>query len=78
MKKTIAVICFLAAGLACAGEESDEETETASQVDLRVSVIENIEVTSDKAPSQDAEELHPDIEAILEEADAVEEDLEQE
>ena len=69
VNKTIVAVCFLAASLAWADEESEDETETASQVDLRVSVLENIEVTSEKAPSADAEELHPDIEAILEEAD---------
>ena len=76
MRKTLVTFCCFAAGLAWADE--DENTESVSQVDLRVSVIENIEVTSDKAPSPDAEKLHPDIEAILEEADELEEEPVQE
>ena len=78
MRKTILAVFCLAAGLAWADDEENTETESVSQVDLRVSVLENIEVTSEKAPSPDAEELHPDIEAILEEADELEEDIVQE
>ena len=75
MRKTILAVFCLAASLAWADDEENTETESVSQVDLRVSVLENIEVTSEKAPSPDAEELHPDIEAILEEADELEEDF---
>ena len=78
MKKSIVAVCFLATSLAWGNEETAEETETTSEVDLRVSVLEHIVVTSDKAPSLAAEELDPEIEAILEEADALEEDDDQE
>ncbi len=78
MKKTLIALFCLAAGAAWADDESDAATETLSEVELRVSVFENIDVTAEKPPSASVEAPAAEIAAILEEAEALEEDDESE
>jgi hypothetical protein len=78
MKTTVVAVFCLAASLAWAEDDGDSGTEATGEVDLRVSVIENIDVTAEKAPAIDAEETDAAIDAILEVADSLEEDKEPE
>lgn len=75
MKMPIVAVLCLAASLAWAQEDESEKDEITT-VDLRVSVIENINVTSDKAPLVSADESDPEIDAILDEVEASESDEE--
>ena len=76
MKTTILAVFCLTAGLAWADDEGSIDDEAISEVDLRVSVIEHIVVTSDKAPDPNAEVLDAELEAILDEAEALNTDEE--
>lgn len=78
MKKTLIALFCLAAGAAWADDDGEAATESISEVELRVSVFENIDVTAEKPPSASVEEPDADIAAILEEAEALEEDDESE
>ena len=79
MRITAFVMLCLWGSLAWADEEAETETRTVDTVDLRVSVLENIDVTSDKKSlAIFAEEEDEDIDTILEEAEALEEESEAE
>ena len=75
MKKTIVVVFCLAASVAWA-QDSDEAglDMTEEAVDLRVSVIENIDVTAEKAPVEPFDDEDTEIDAILDEAEALEDE----
>ena len=75
MRKLTFVAFCLAASVAWAqdGDEAGLDM-TEEAVDLRVSVIENIDVTSEKAPVESFDEADPEIDAILDEAEKLEED----
>ena len=74
MRKTIFAFCCMAASVTWAQHSEDTDREELDSVDLRVSVIENIDVTAEKAPAVSADEPGPEIDAILEAAKAAEED----
>ncbi|MDH3441840.1 MAG: hypothetical protein OEM63_13870 [Gammaproteobacteria bacterium] len=74
MRKTVFAFCCMAASVAWAQESEDTDREEMDSVDLRVSVIENIDVTAEKTPVVSADETGPEIDAILEAAEAAEED----
>ena len=76
MKKTILALFCLAASLAWADDEGSVDDDSISEVDLRVSVLEHIVVTSEKSPDPNAETLDAELEAILEEAEVLEADEE--
>ena len=76
MKTTILAVFCLTASLVWADDEGSIDDESISEVDLRVSVIEHIVVTSEKSPDPNAEALDDELEAILDEADALETDEE--
>lgn len=72
MHKAIISFLCLAAGAVFAQETSDATAKDDDPVDLRVDVFEVIDVTAEKAPVAAGEETDPDIDAILEEAEAIE------
>lgn len=74
MKKLILAVFCMAASIAWSQDDGDSDAEDIDSVELRVSVLENIDVTAEKAPSVEADELDEDIEAILEEAESLEGD----
>ena len=74
MRKTvIAVFCF-AASLAWAQDSDETKTDVVEAVDVRLSVIEVIDVTAEKAPVESTHEPDEDIDAILDEAEALDEE----
>lgn len=74
MRKTILAVFCMAASLAWAQDSDDTRTDTVTQVDLRISVIENIDVTAEKEPVESIDEPDAEIDAILDAADALEEE----
>ena len=74
MKKTVLAVFCLSASLAWAQDNDDAESEEVKKVDLRVSVIENINVTAEKPPAAAADEEDTEIEAILDEAESLDND----
>ena len=74
MKKAIFLVLCLAASLAWAQDSDETGLDMTEEVDLRVSVIENIDVTAEKAPVESFEEEDAEIDAILNEADALEDE----
>ena len=74
MRKTVFVLCCMAASVAWAQESQDVDAEEIDSVDLRVSVIENIDVTAEKSPVLSADEADSELDAILDEAEELEND----
>jgi len=64
----------MAASVAWAQESQDVDAEEIDSVDLRVSVIENIDVTAEKSPVLSADEADSELDAILDEAEELEND----
>lgn len=73
MRKLFLAVFSLAAGVAWAQDSNETNAEEDNKVDLRVSVLEVIDVTAEKTPSASADEPDADLDAILEEAAALEE-----
>ena len=72
MRKLLFAILPFAAGLAWA--ETGEETGAGIEaLQIRLATIEQIDVTAEKTPLDSAASLDAEIDAILEEADALEE-----
>ena len=70
----VAVLC-LTSGLAVA--EGEHETTVSLQIEevgQRLAEIERIEVTAEKTPAESTKDVDAEIEAILEAAEAVEQD----
>lgn len=74
MKKSVFAVFCLAASLAWAQGDDEAQVDDAEKVDLRVSVLEEINVTAEKTPAVSADEPDEDIDAILDEAEALEDD----
>lgn len=74
MRKTILVVFCLATSFAWAQESDGTQADDAEKVDLRVSVLEVIDVTAKKTPAISVDEQDADIAAILDEAEALEAD----
>ncbi len=74
MKKLILAVFCLAAGLAWAQDSNETQSEDDNSVDLRVSVLEVINVTAEKTPAASADEPDAELDAILDEVAALEED----
>lgn len=72
MKKTVFAVFCMTASLAWAQDGNQTEAEENRKVDLRVSVLEVIDVTAEKTPAVTADEPDADIDAILDEAEALE------
>ena len=78
MKKTAIAIYILFAGTASAQDERASRAVAIDDVEERISVIEVIDVTAEKPPALVPEETDADIDAILDEAEALEDDEEAE
>lgn len=74
MKKLILAVFSLAAGVAWAQDSNETKSEDDNSVDLRVSVLEVIDVTAEKTPAATADEPDAELDAILDEAEALEKD----
>lgn len=72
MRKLFLAALSLAAGVAWAQDSNETNAEDDNKVDLRVSVLEVIDVTAEKAPAASADEPDADLDAILDEAAALE------
>lgn len=72
MNKALSFFLCLAAGSVFAQDASDATPGADDPVDLRVDVFEVIDVAAEKAPEVSAEETDADIDAILDEAEALE------
>jgi len=74
MKKTIIAVFCLATSVAWA-QDSDETKGTEDEgVDLYISTIENIDVTAEKPMVELVDDTDLDLDAILDEAEALEDD----
>lgn len=70
----VAVICLMS-GLAVAeGEHETTVTLEIEEVGQRLAEIERIEVTAEKTPVQSTKDVDAEIDAILEAAEAIEQD----
>ena len=72
MKKAILAVTCLVAGGAWADDADLSRAVAVDEIDERISVIEVIDVTAEKPPAAEARP-DPEIDAILEAADALEE-----
>ena len=78
MKQTVLAMSCLAASLAWAQDSDETETNVVEAVDVRLSAIEVIDVTAEKELVESIDESDAEIDAILEAADALEEEDESE
>lgn len=78
MKPTVFAAFCLVTSIAWAQDGDEAEAEEIDTVELRVSVFENIDVTAEKTPAISADEPDADINAILNEVEALEDDETQE
>jgi hypothetical protein len=74
VKKTVFAAFCMAASLAWAQDDDVASAVAVDEVDERISVIEVIDVTAEKPPTLSADEQDPDIDAILDEAEALEDE----
>lgn len=74
MKRTILIVFSLAAGIASAQNDSDTAAAGDEQVDLYISVIENIDVTAEKPVVDAVDDTDTELDTILDEAEAIEGD----
>jgi hypothetical protein len=78
MKKTVLAVFCLAASLAWAQDSDDTKTDVVEAVDVRISVIEVIDVTAEKELVESIDEPDAEIDAILNEVDSLEKEDESE
>ena len=74
MKKIIFAVFCLTASAGWTQEANEKEVDESEKVDLRMSVIESIVVTAEKSPVTSDEGPDQEIDAILDEAEALEDD----
>ena len=74
MKKMLITTLIFAAGTAWGQENAATDDVDSTDVDLRVSVLEVIDVTADKTTEAAAQTPDPEVDAILDEIDALDED----
>ncbi len=68
----IAAMC-LAGGLALAQEDDEKETEgLIEEMQIRLTAMEEINVTAEKTPVESSEDFDSEIESILADAEALE------
>ena len=78
MKKTAVALLAMIAGIAWAEDEDAARAVAIDPVEERISAIEVIDVTAEKPPALTPDEVDADIDAILDEVEALEEDNETE
>ena len=70
----IAAMCF-ACGLALADQSDETQTEgPIEEMQIRLTAMEQIDVTAEKTPVESKEEFDSEIESILDDAEALETD----
>jgi len=74
MNKIIIAAIYLTASITWAQDADESEVDETEKVDLRMSVIESIVVTADKTPLVVTSKLDEEIDAILDEAEALEDE----
>lgn len=75
MKRIIIAAMFLAGGLALAQEdEGTKDDGPIEEMQIRLSEMEHIVVTAEKAPVESSEEIDTEIESILDDAEALEDE----
>ena len=74
MKMTLIAVFCLVAGIAWAQDGDETKAAADEEVDLYISAIENIDVTAEKPAAESVDDLDADINAILNEAEALEDD----
>ncbi len=73
MKKLIIAAMCLAGGLALAQEDDEKQTEgLIEEMQIRLTVMEQIDVTAEKTPVESSEDFDSEIESILVDAEALE------
>ena len=73
MKRLIIAAMCLAGSLALAQEEDENQTEgPIEEMQIRLTAMEQIDVTAEKTPVESSEDLDSEIEAILLDAEALE------
>ena len=73
MKRLIIAAMCLAGGLALAQEDDEKETEgLIEEMQIRLTAMEQINVTAEKAPVASSEDSDSEIESILADAEALE------
>ena len=74
MRTVVLATLFLATGMALAQEQDESVIEVPEDVIDELGMIEEINVTAEKPPTEDAEAIDADVEAILEEIDEIDAD----
>ena len=73
MKRLIIAAMCLAGGLALAQEDDEKQTEgLIEEMQIRLTVMEQIDVTAEKTPVESGEDFDSEIESILVDAEALE------
>jgi hypothetical protein len=73
MKRLIIAVACLACGLAVADEGEEAQSEgPIEELQIRLSAMEEINVTAEKTPVESSEDIDSEIESILLDADALE------
>ena len=73
MKTLIIAAMCLAGGLALAQEDDEQQTEgPIEEMQIRLTAMEQIDVTAEKMPVESSEDLDREIESILLDAEALE------
>ncbi len=73
MKRIIIAAMCLAGGLALAQENDEKQTEgLIEEMQIRLTVMEQIDVTAEKTPVESSEDFDSEIESILVDAEALE------
>lgn len=73
MKRLMIAAMCLAGGLALAQEDDEKQTEgPIEEMQIRLMVMEQIDVTAEKTPVESSEDFDSEIESILVDAEALE------
>lgn len=74
MKKIFIAVFCLSASMVWAQDGDENGTAEDDEVDLYIAVIENIDVTAEKPIVEVADDTETELDAILDEAEALEDD----
>jgi len=75
MKTLIIAAMCLAGGLALAQEDDEQQTEgPIEEMQIRLTTIEQIDVTAEKTPDESSEDFDSEIESILLDAEVIEDE----
>ncbi len=75
MKTLIIAAMCLAGGLALAQEDDENQTEgPIEELQIRLTAMEEINVTAEKTPLESIEDFDSEIESILDDAEALEDE----